>query len=493
MRRLAAAALLAALAAPAAVRAAPAPAPVAPAGPPVDPDLDRLRPLYYAILACRARGDLGKCHAQLVDRAQGATDPAAKLLAFWSNTDEEAGWSDLNRLARENPNYGWPHLAMASFYDRWKVRDQAQKELEKAVELSPGLQGIAAAFRCELHRHAEDFTAAVADADEALRFADRDALAMMCGGLARRALKDTGSARQLLEKATALQGDLAEAQRALAQLYDEAGDRDQAAQRYEKVVKLTPKDRDAHVALGRLREAQGDLAGAAGEDEEAAKLGAVDPELQGRITGLYQKLGRVEDEIAALQRLAKMKPKDADIWRRLAQIHHERADTVAENDDLHAVVNRDPGDVAAWLRIAALARERDEYKDEMEALQNALRAEPKNAVAQEKLAALRSRLDIADPPIDGNGDVNKVYKQVFKSLDKFYAVRRKELPKLRGSLKLKVSVGEDGRCMRVEITEDQVNDAMLLNNVYWNLKFATYPKATKSYNFAFDLKPASKG
>ncbi len=458
--------------------------------PALDPDVNRLRPQILAIESCRMRGELGKCHLEFAEQAKGSTDPLAQLVVAWSNPDEETAWSELRKLADNDPNNAWPHLGMARIYDRWKVRDQALQELTRAAALSPGLSGMAASFRCDIHRHLEDFAAASKDAAEAMNLDVSDPMALQCDGLAHRAQGDAKGAIEQLELAAAAQPDLFETALALAELYAQDGDSTKAIERYQAVTKLAPKYRDARLALGGLLEKTGDFAGAAAEDERALALSkASDKALTAKLANLYGKLGRTSDEGSQLRKVAAANPKEVAPWKRLAEIDHARGDESAENDDLQAVVSRDPSDVAAYQRIGAIAQKHGDNREAISAYLSAQHADPASKTASSALAALRTKLSIADPPFEGTHNVNNIYQQVFGSLSKVYAARRKETPRLRGSLKMKVTVAANGHASRVELVENKLNDATLEENVYWNLRLAIYPSVAKSYTFAFELRP----
>jgi tetratricopeptide (TPR) repeat protein len=449
-----------------------------------------MRASVWEIEFRRLKGEIGQARQDYVRKAVETNFIEWKLIAAWAHPNEEEGWQEMKQLTLVEPRFAWGYLGMAWVYVKWKIRDQAENEFARAQAANPQLAFIHT-LKGEMLRRRGEIELADASYKTALGDDPTDAQARAGLGLVKVAMGDPKGARVDLEKGLSAVPTFYEAASALARILDDAGEVDKALVRYEQAVALQPRDREALLAIGRLREKKGELALAAEAYEKAGQLAAPDAKpdvaLQRSVAGIYRKLGRRQKEIEALERLARLETTDPAPHRRLAQIYEEAGDDDRLQDAFKAILNVAGADAAASMGLARLALKRGVVKDALTYLADASAAGDKSA--QEQLDKWKRDLYIATPPFASQKDVNVVYRKVFGALDKLYAVRRQDLPRLKGKLELKVSVGADGQATRVEIKDDTVGDERLLAGVYWNLRLAGYPPAVKSYTFKFELEP----
>ena len=91
------------------------------------------------------------------------------------------------------------------------------------------------------------------------------------------------------------------------------------------------------------------------------------------------------------------------------------------------------------------------------------------------------------PPTPAKGSVDHISAEVSKSLEAFFWVRRKQNPKLKGVIKVRVKVTADGVVESSEVVEDSVGDTPLAGHAAFALRDAQFEKKRREPVFEFDL------
>jgi len=275
---------------------------------------------------------------------------------------------------------------------------------------------------------------------------------------------------------------------ALASLAASAKDGAAAAKRYRQLLELSPKDRRARRALADIAFDGGDKASAAGEYLKLVEDGESDAEVFKRLGTLVEQIRASPSAERVFLRLADLNPASPEPYYLLADLAEAQGDLPRAEKRLASASARVPQDVTPVLRLARLRLKREQFALALESFRaaQALGALPVDASSE--LSSLTSRLML--PAAPAKGTLDKIYAQVSSSLHALYAERVKEAPDLSGTLKLRVSVGEDGKAVEVDTVEDSVKDPLVAGHAYLALKDAQYPKQRREPTFEFELKPA---
>jgi tetratricopeptide (TPR) repeat protein len=246
--------------------------------------------------------------------------------------------------------------------------------------------------------------------------------------------------------------------------------------------------------LADLRYEQGEKAEAAREYEAVLRLGAQEAEVLKRLAGLYRDLGNGEAEEHALGQLVPLEKNSPDASVRLAELAQARGSDEEAEGQLLEANHRAPQNAGILLRLARVQAKREELREARESYLAAQSAEgEKPAELAGELDALTARFKLPKKPI--RGTVDEISWFVSQNLNALYTERLKDKPELRGSLKVRTKVDASGKATQVELAMDTVGDPVIAGHVYFALKDAVYPKASKPLReplFEFDLKPPKK-
>ena len=459
-----------------------APAQAAPADP--------LQPLKDAILRALGRARRGDPSEAA---AQGAA-PVGRYLAALGVADDEAAWPLFKQLALEAPREPWGELGQARIYVRWKIADQADAALARALATSPGHQ-IVLVERAIALRAFGRAEAARADAAAVLAVDPNDARALMVlAQLAEDAAAPPAEIKISWQRALAASADLFEARVALAAIAEAEGDAAAAREGLEALAQLSPRDVRLWRKLAALRKSSGDPAGAAAAYEAAIALGDGAKETWAGLAASRRDAHDVEGEEKALARLRRIDPKDRTVIVRLFNVRAQAKDAVGMDEQAKAMLALDAKDAGAWLALGIHRGEKGDLLGQLEALQASARGNPhpeaKGAPerAREELAALREKLGMPQKPLVAS-NYDGLYIVASRHLTRLYDARRAQKPDLRGKLGIKIRIGNAGGADAVEVTEDTLSEPELTAGLVAALKEGTWPKAQKTLNLKFDLAP----
>ncbi len=281
---------------------------------------------------------------------------------------------------------------------------QAQADLERAVEIDPGL--FAAHYNLAVHY------AAACDVPDPL-----------------------GRALAEAETAVRLQPDSAQAHRLLGSLYQQAGRYDEALDSLQTALSLDSQDPLAYQALASVYTSQGKEAEAAQASQQAVALhqaalanqpaDAYDTQLA--LGDAYVGAGQYEQAVAAYQAAAALQPDAAAPYRGLGNAHYWQGDlaqAIADYQQAAALAPQDPNapllaglvqaqqgdlagaiasqeaaarlatcDPAPYLLLGGLHFQQDDYAQAAAAYESALALDPDNADAWYVLGSLRNLQD----------------------------------------------------------------------------------------------------
>ncbi|MFN7130716.1 MAG: tetratricopeptide repeat protein [Myxococcales bacterium] len=464
---------------------APAPKADAPAGPVADPraaEDEKIAETLRQITATVRRGQGDKLRAGLlIESQQRPKDPRLRLQLAWMRAPSDDAWQELKALVRLDMTDPWPYWGMGAIYLQWpNFSEQAAGEFAKALSLRkgfvPALIGQADVLRVQ-----KKYPEAIAAYETVLKSAPNWPEALRGLGLARLASGDVEGGRRALERALEAFPDDFESLTQLARLALEQKDADAAIRHHTRLLQFSPRDRAVRLQLAKLKQERGDVPGAAAEYEAALAIG-VDAALLEELVALYRSLNQPSKEADALERLAAFRSEDPAPLLRLAELRNQEGDPDAAEAALRQASERVPDDAALLLQIARIIRDRDD----LIAAINAFRlAKAKGAKANDDLNVLYARAMLDPTPV--SGDVNRIYRDVFKRLNRVFEARKKDSPSLAGRIRVRVSVAADGEVTDVEILEDTVHEPAVLANVYFNLRDARFPKEKRSPTFEFIL------
>jgi tetratricopeptide (TPR) repeat protein len=457
-----------------------------PPPPPTAQVMARLRELETAALGGNGQALRDQLQSQ-VERSP--RDWMLRVYAAWCVMPSDTAWNELKDISLHAQDMPWPNLGMARVYVAWKMRDLADQELKIALKKSPGFYP-ALVVQGDMARIAGHPDAAAALYRQALEAAD-DPAAHAGLGLTLLAQGKTADAKVELAKGVDAWPSQPDALAALADLAVREKDAASAMKRYRQLLALSPKDKRARRALADQAFDAGDKTAAAPEYLRLVEEGDADPEV-------IRRLGTMMDQIktspSAERVFFKMADADAsspEPYYRLADLAEAQGDLARAEKRLVSASARAPKDPAPQVRLARLRAKREQFAGALEAYRAAQALGPLPADATAELTALVGKLML--PAAPARGSLDKIYAQVSTSLNALYQERVKELPDLSGSLKLRVTVGDDGRASAVDMVEDSVKDPLLAGHASLALQEAQYPKQRREPVFEFELKPSRKG
>ncbi|HSM92932.1 MAG TPA: tetratricopeptide repeat protein [Anaeromyxobacteraceae bacterium] len=405
------------------------------------------------------------------------TSPAARFLALYARTRDEATWAEFKAMSTDLPDSGLGWLGQARIYVAWKVWDQVDKVVDAGFDAEPDnwLLVIPRAMAAEGRGR---FDQAASDWKMVLGVDPKNPEALMGRARAARRAGDGAGARSACDAALAASPGYFPALEMLAELSAEAGDKEGAARAYAQAIEANPRDRALRVTLAKLLTEKGDAAGA--RDQWKAILGLkVDPEALASYAAAARAAGDAKAEASAIEQLAKVDPGAAE-WKRVAEIRMSSGDVAGAEAALRRTLARDPKDANANASLGMI----QEGKGEYEAAIASYRAGGEAGRAGR--TSLEQRLNIE--PLS-RPNIMALQKAAGALIEKTYKARVAEWPNLAGALKIRVTTDEKGAATLVEVLEDSVADPAVRACAYWNLRDATYTqKKPGRYTFVFDLR-----
>jgi tetratricopeptide (TPR) repeat protein len=414
-----------------------------------------------------------------VEGAANRADPGPQVLASYALPHTDDTWSELNLLAAHFHASAIPWVAMWRIYLEWGVLDQIDRSVPVARQADPKnwLIGLTEAMVAERRGQAgpagEGYRAVVAIDPENV-----DAHV----GLARLALAagQEVTARQEADAALKALPGHAPALLVLAAMAEARQDLPGTIALYERVVTANPRDRASRVKLARALRQRGDLT-ASCEQWKAALALKEDAETLVAVAEAARLCGDVSAEQKALERLSGLDPGSAE-WRRIAEIRLQVQDKAGAERALRQAISRDPKDPQNQLALGRLLAGTGRITEGLEHLRAAGEIGATDRAAAERRINLR-KLAVTD--------VAALQRAVGGLIDTTYRQRLKDLPRLSGTLTIRVTVDAAGRATLVEVLEDTLHDDDVRACAWWNLKDAAYPaqKPGRS-SFSFTLRPA---
>jgi tetratricopeptide (TPR) repeat protein len=441
---------------------------------PADQAIEALLPTVEASLR---RGQSRESMAAYATRV----DWVGRLLWAWSNIEDQTAWEAFHTLAIQDPPIAWGYAGMARVYLRWKIWDQAEATVTRALALSPSVAEFWV-LKGDVARARGSLDAADAAYRQALKlyatpFAE-DGLGLLSLGALR-----PDEARAHFQAAIAIWPEDFVAGRGLADLALSAQDWRGALTQLERLEKLAPQDLPLRLEAIELRKKLGDSVVA--DAEAAVKLGAHDPALLKLLLAGYQGAGRTDDELRLLRELDLSGAIDASGYRRLGDIEAASGREVEALEDYRKATILAPKDVEVLRAHAHLLVRRGKY---VEAIEDSRQLQAMGQEPGEELDQVVKVAALAPKPITGK-DIGAINSALGAALHKLYQALLDDKPALAGTLKLQVTVGSDGRATLAEYKENSVGSPELAANLYWNARDARYPHTPARYVFTFSLQP----
>lgn len=419
--------------------------------------------------------------------ARHPDDLFAKLYLAWIDAPSESAGTQLNALAKINPQEPWLRTALARIYLQWKgFVPQARAEIAQVLDRHPDFVP-ALAVRAEIERIEGRLDAAAAAyralvARDPLCFEAQLGLSMVL-----EALGDHGGARAALDAAIAIDDSDPATLRKLAELLTLEGSADAVLPLYEKLLARHPTDVEIRKKLGDLRRSQGDLEGAAQEFE---RLQQSEPtiDVARQLVEIYAALGRPQDEQRALENLIRFdEAASVDVYRRLFELREQDGDAEGAETALRQAIARSPEDPVLRVLLAQNLRDRGALVPAILAHREAIALGASELYAG--LKALEARAGLPSQPLRGN--VSRLYNLVHLHLKKALARRHKAQPWLGGTLGVRATIAPEGNVSAVEITRNSLQDPELTALVYFSILDAQLPgERPRSVSFEFVLLPA---
>ncbi|WP_164001543.1 hypothetical protein [Pyxidicoccus caerfyrddinensis] len=452
--------------------------------PPEAEVMGMLRQLETARVQGRARALEDDFDEQARERPH---DSMPRVYRAWLQFPTDACWNELKALSTLYPENPWPLVGMGLIYVRWGMLAEARGVFATALREKPGfppaLWGEAVLLQAE-RRPVE----AEARFREALAKLDAPQIRTALGLFLAQQPGREADARAELTRAVEAWPEQPEALKTLARLAQTGNDVRAAAVAGDKLVSLKPRDREAHRVQAGLWLAAGEKDKAAASLERYVALGGAEPASLWQLARLYTELGRGADEEKALGRLMEADGKDAEAALRLAELAEARGDMASSEGFLVKASERAPARSDVHVRRARLVLKQERFQDALGAYRAALAA-PERRVpeAEGEAAALVKRFRLPATPAKGTAD--QIYNRVSLGLVALYTERLKEVPELKGNLKVRVQVDESGRATQVAVLYDSLKDALLAGHAYFAFMDAQYPPGQDAPVFQYVFRP----
>jgi tetratricopeptide (TPR) repeat protein len=403
-------------------------------------------------------------------------DAKARFLAVYAQPHGEERWGGFYRLSRELPDDALGQIGMAGVYVEWRVLDQAERAIVRALEVEPD-NWLAVLYRALVFERRDKLEFAAMDYRTVLSADPQDAEAHL--GLARIARKqgDPVKAKQEASAAFASAPGHVGALTLLADLALEEGDAAGAASLWAQVVEASPRDRKARLTLAGLYRKAGRPELARDQLKAAVAL-KEDAEVLSLLAETARAANDVRTEIEAVERLSALDPSSAE-WARIGQMRLGYHDLDGAEQAFQNALQRNPRDPSANAGLGKIYLERGKLEQAIEALRISGDEGKADLLALEK----RLNLDRISRP-----DVSQLQRAVQALVDRTFRARAQEVPTLSGDLKVRVTVTQAGEAKEVEVLEDTVHDADVRACAYFNLRDASYPHDKPGrFTFAFSF------
>jgi len=308
------------------------------------------------------------------------------------------------RSLRAAPDSEANRLTLASLYLKIGQNHGAVDTLQGYLRTHPGASKVLRLLSVAYLRE-EDYSAAKGAAERALRLGQRDSAGVQVLAMAHLGLQDTDSAERLFREALKLDPNSVEANFQLGLLYTkQRKNLEEAIRRLEKARALQPDLAGAYIALGSAFLESGNARHAADSLETAVKLTPDSAEPYYVLASAYRKLhedGKAEAALAAFQ-----SRKQAEADRRAREMrgraYYEEGVNLLSNTDqldkayeaLAKAVTELPAFDAAYYRMAQVSYLKGDLRNGLASVREALRLNPLEA---EYYYVLARCLETADP------------------------------------------------------------------------------------------------
>ena len=411
--------------------------------------------------------------ARTVAAESAPNDPAARFLAVYAAPRGEDRWNGFHRLARDFPESALGQVGMAGVYVEWKVLDQADRAVVRALELEPD-EWLAVLVRAQSFERKGKPEFAAVDYRTVLAADPQDAEAH--AGLARIARAEGDVARARQEASAALEtapGHVG----ALSLLADLALADGDVAGVWQRVVDASPRNRRARLTVAALYRKAGKPELARDQLRAAAAL-KEDPEVLSLLADAARAANDVRTESEAVERLSRLDPTSSD-WAKLGHMRLAAGDLDGAEKAFRSALQRNARDPSANLGMGRILLARGELAPAVEALRIA------GDAGSPELLALERRLNLDRV---ARADVGALQRAVQVLVDRTFRARAAAVPTLAGDLKVRVTVTPTGEAKEVEVLEDTIHDPDVRACAYWNLRDATYPQNRPGrFTFAFSF------
>jgi tetratricopeptide (TPR) repeat protein len=415
-------------------------------------------------------------------------NPFARFLWAYSLEDRNEAWQELIKITKLNDHFYWAYLGMGIILDGWKVDDQTESNLKRAIVLSPQL-GIA------------------------------------YGRLGRFYLRKKDSENALLQLQKAVEKDplCTEYKMDLARALVLADKAKEAISLYQQIIDKDKSSFPAHQEFGELLLKTGDKEGAIQILGKAADLDANSYETRFMRSELLESLGRNDEALAAYQEACRVNSASLPCWQSLARLSGKMSNREVQVVSYEHILQMDKGNLEAHKYLAPVYMESGEIEKALPCFLSILRKEKDNVDAMVGLAnlyerggeltkaveynlkaikaqpghaeskAMQKRLfvqfHILTEPISGKTP-DQVFGKNRSQIASVYKTRLKSVPTLKGDLLIKVTVANDGSVESAVVSKDTLGDQVLELCAIWNLRRSIFPSGIgASYDFELSLRP----
>lgn len=416
-------------------------------------------------------------------------DPMLRVYVAWCSMPTDDAWNQLKNVSQLYPDLSWVHYGIGRIYIGWKMRDLAKTALEASMKQDSKFYPALTALG-DMARLKDELDEAEAKYREVLAIAD-DPEAHAGLGLVLLKKNKPAEAQPELKRAIELWPDQPAALRELAKL--QRASKDLA---YPKTLamlaELQPKDREVRKGLANVRLVDGDKKGALAEYERLIKLGNADLETATIMQGLYRDLNDPDGEERAANLVASLDKENVAPLIRIAELKEAKKDFDGAEKQLNEALERNRELADTWYRLGKLSLAKQQPIFALERFRRGgAKATPKAEECRAEAKLIEESFKLPAKP--AKGSVDRISAEVSKTLEDFFWVRRKQNPKLKGLLKVRVKVTAEGVVETAEIVEDTLGDPPLAGHAVFALKDAEFEKKRREPVFEFDLGiPAAK-
>ncbi|HEX8097909.1 MAG TPA: tetratricopeptide repeat protein [Pyrinomonadaceae bacterium] len=310
-------------------------------------------------------------------------DALARLGNFYlaaSKTSSEA-LGNAERIAQEilkkNPNHIDGHVLMGSVFYAQNKRDEALKEMNRAIELDPG--------RVESYL-----------------------------SLARLyvAFQDGRKAEETFQRAISLNASSGLAHKEYARFLAQTGRPDDAEREFKKAIEVEPNDRDARFVLASFYLVNGKTDKAEEAYKALADLDKDKPDGRAVLADFYSSVGRQDEAVKIYQDILAQAPDYTRGHYRLGEIMLMRGDLKAADSHAEEVLKKNPHDMQALLLRARLRMQSGQTKDvreAIEALNDVLKQEPNSRAGLYFMSQAQFMLGQVEQARAFAGDLQRYY------------------------------------------------------------------------------------